>query len=216
MTHLEILNNVLRRLREDEAVSITDSDYTQMVSDFVNDAMDMVQAVHNWHSLFTEVDITTVASTQEYTLTGLGQMGQVYYAYNDTSNTPLKEVKLSTMMLQTDMGSGSATGSPTTYAYKALSAGDEPTVLFWPIPGAVETLTFHVKQHQAAITDGATEVLVPEQPVIQLALAMAKEERGEDGSGGSGNAMQKARAVLGDYVALDRERHPELGIWTVQ
>lgn len=216
MTHLDIVNNVLRRLRESEAASISDSEYVTMISDFVNDAMDMCQAVHNWHSLFTEIDLTTTTSVQEYNLTGLGQMGQVYYAYNDTSNTQLKEIKLSTMMLQTDMGSGSATGSPNTYAYKSVSTLDEPTILLWPIPGGVETLTFHVKQHQGAITDGSTEVLIPEQPVIQLALAMAKEERGEDGSNGSSNAMAKARSVLNDYVALDRERHPELGIWTVQ
>tara|TARA_R110002074_G_scaffold61959_2_gene149468 strand:- start:18057 stop:18707 length:651 start_codon:yes stop_codon:yes gene_type:complete len=216
MTHLEILNNVLRRLREDEAEAISSTDYTRMISDFVNDSMDMVQAVHNWHSLFTQIDVTTIASTQGYTLDGLGQMGQVYYAYNDTTNSPMNMTTLRQMMLQTDMGSGSSEGSPIRYAYNSVAADDDPNVLFWPIPDDVYTITFHVKQHQAAITDGATEVLVPEQPVIQLALAMAKEERGEDGSGGSGIAMGKAKAVLADYVALDRERHPELGIWEVE
>lgn len=215
MTHLEVLNNVLRRLREDEATAIDDTDYIKMISDFVNDAMDMVQNVHNWSSLFVDIDITTVDTVQEYAITGLGQLGQIYYAYNDTSDCELKETSLSVIKRNTDMSTSTAS-SPTSYAFSSVSAADDPRVSLWPIPDGAYDLTFSVKQHQGAVTDGATEILVPEQPVIQLALAMAKEERGEDGSQGSSNSMGKAKAVLSDYVALDIERHPEITTWMVE
>ena len=42
MTYLNLVNNVLRRLREDEVSSVTDNTYSKMVGDFVNDAKKMV------------------------------------------------------------------------------------------------------------------------------------------------------------------------------
>ena len=215
MRHIDILNNVLSRLREDPALTVSDNAYTAMISDFVNDAMDMTQSVHNWHSLFTVIDITTVAGTQTYTLSGLGQMGQVYFAYNDDTDGELRSSTLEQIIRNTNMGGGTG-GSPSIYAYDSVDASDDPVVTVWPIPTAEQSLKFHVKRHQGPITDGTVEVLMPEQPVIQLALAMAKEERGEDGSNGPSNAMSKAKAVLSDYVALDRERHPELMTWEVE
>lgn len=215
MKHLDILNNVLRRLREDPALTTTDNDYVSMVSDFVNDAMDMTQSVHNWHSLFTVIPIATVADTQTYTLTGLGQMGQVYFAYNDDTNGEMLASTLEQIIRNTNMGGGTG-GSPSIYAYDSVDSTGDPIVTVWPIPTEAQSIKFHVKRHQGPITDGTVEVLMPEQPVIQLALAMAKEERGEDGSNGPSNAMAKAKAVLSDYVALDRERHPELMTWEVK
>ena len=38
MTYLNLVNNVLRRLREEEVSSVQDSTYAKMVGDFVNDA----------------------------------------------------------------------------------------------------------------------------------------------------------------------------------
>ena len=38
MTYLDIVNNVLRRLREDTVSDITETPYSTMVGDFVNDA----------------------------------------------------------------------------------------------------------------------------------------------------------------------------------
>ena len=216
MTYLNIINNVLRRLREDEVTAVTDTEYATMVGDLVNDALALCQAAHNWSSLFTEIDITTVADQQEYNIDGMGQMGQVYYAYDDTNNVELKQIPHKHMMLQTNLGGGSASGTPVYYSYKDVAADDDPNILLWPIPSDVYTLTFHVKKDQAVVSDGATEILIPEQPVIQYALAFAKEERGELGGNSAPVAFEKAKLTLANYVALDMERHPELGIWQVQ
>lgn len=210
MTYLNIVNNVMRRLRKDEVTTYNETDYSTLVGDFVNDAIALVQAAHSWHSLFTEIDITTVASQQEYTLDGLGQMGQVYYVYNDTDNNEVTQWTLSHMMLQTDIGSGGAEGSVHKYAFSTVDTDDDPKVKFWNIPDDVQVITFHVKQDQSAASADGTEILVPEQPVIQYAWAMAKEERGEDNFQAQ---FDKAKLILGNYVALDLERHPELAVW---
>ena len=53
MTYLNLVNNVLRRLREDEVSSVTDNTYSKMVGDFVNDAKKMVEDAWDWSALRT-------------------------------------------------------------------------------------------------------------------------------------------------------------------
>ena len=38
MTYLNLVNNVLRRMREEEVASVSSNTYSKMVGDFVNDA----------------------------------------------------------------------------------------------------------------------------------------------------------------------------------
>ncbi len=212
MTYLNVVNNVLRRLRETEVATYNETDYSTMIGDFVNDAIALVQSSHNWHALFAEIDVTTVASTQEYTLDGLGQQGQIYYVYNDTANGVVTPWSLAHMEMVTNIGSGGAEGDVHKYAFSSVDTDDDPKVKFWNIPGSVQTITFHVKKDQSAASADATEILVPEQPVIQYAWAFAKEERGE---GNFQAQFDKAKRILSDYISLDFERHPELGVWRV-
>ena len=43
MTYLNLMNNVLRRLREEETTSVTGTTYVKMVGDFINDAKKLVE-----------------------------------------------------------------------------------------------------------------------------------------------------------------------------
>ena len=43
MTYLNLVNNVLRRLREDVVTTVTNNTYSTMVGDFVNDAKELVE-----------------------------------------------------------------------------------------------------------------------------------------------------------------------------
>ena len=42
-TYLSLMNNVLRRLREDEVAEVTQTTYSKMVGDYINDAKSLVQ-----------------------------------------------------------------------------------------------------------------------------------------------------------------------------
>ena len=57
MTYLNLVNGVLRRLREDEVTSVTANTYSKMVSDFVNDAKDLVETSwdRDWETRFKYV-----------------------------------------------------------------------------------------------------------------------------------------------------------------
>lgn len=213
MTYLDIINNVLRRLREDEVSTWNETAYSTMAGDYINDAVSLVQSAHNWSALFTDIDVTTSSGTDEYTLDGLGQMGQIYTAYNDTDNCNLKQIPLRDLKRMVDFGEPGAQGAPSYYAFIEPASDDDPKIKVYPTPNATQTLRFSVKREQGIISDDATQLLVPEQPVIQYALAYLMEERGELGGASALVAFERAKATLGSYVALDAERHPDVYRW---
>ncbi len=65
-TYLSLVNSVLRRLREDEVSGVTNTAYSKMVGDFVNDAKTQVANAHDWSTLRTTVVVPTVEGTTEY------------------------------------------------------------------------------------------------------------------------------------------------------
>ena len=207
MTFLNVINNVLRRLREDEVTTWNETAYSTMAADYANDAISLVQGAHNWSALFTDIDISTAAGTDEYTLTGLGQMGQIYTAYNDTTNCNLKQIPLR------DLKRLKSEGGPTYYSFIEPSANDDPKIKVYPMPDSTQTLRFAVKREQGIVASDTTEVIVPEQPVIQYTLAYLMEERGEMGGSSALVAFERAKTTLSTYVALDAERHPDIYFW---
>ena len=63
MTYLQLVNSVLRRLREDEITTVNETDYSKLVGDFVNDAIQVVENSSDWTALRTTVTVNTVAGT---------------------------------------------------------------------------------------------------------------------------------------------------------
>jgi hypothetical protein len=66
MTYLNILNNVLRRLREEEASNVDSNIFNTMVGDFINDAKQMVEESYDWSGLRSTITIQTVSGTNQY------------------------------------------------------------------------------------------------------------------------------------------------------
>ena len=78
MTYLNLVNGVLRRLREDEVTSVTANTYSKMVSDFVNDAKDLVETAWDWSALRSTLTITTSADDNLYSLAGFRGEGKIF------------------------------------------------------------------------------------------------------------------------------------------
>jgi len=86
MTYLNLVNNVLRRLREDEVTSVQESTYSKMVGDFVNDAKRTIEDSWDWSALRTTLTITTTADVFNYVLTGSQNRIKALNVINDTAN----------------------------------------------------------------------------------------------------------------------------------
>ena len=70
-TYLELVNDVLIRLRENEVTSVTDTSYSKLIGKFINDAKRQVEDAYNWNALSETITVATSTDLFNYVLTGL-------------------------------------------------------------------------------------------------------------------------------------------------
>jgi len=63
MTYLQLINNVLIRLRETQVSTNNETSYSTLIGLFVNDAKRQIEDAFSWNVLGQTVTITTVAAT---------------------------------------------------------------------------------------------------------------------------------------------------------
>ena len=86
MTYLQLVNSVLRRLREDEVTSVSQNSYSKLIGEFVNDAKRSVEDAYDWTALRTTLTVTTDDTTFNYVLTGSQNSMKLLDVINDTSD----------------------------------------------------------------------------------------------------------------------------------
>ena len=212
MTYLEIVNSVLRRLREREVTSVSESSYSKLIGDFVNDARNEVETAWGWSALRTTLTLTTTANIFNYELNGSQNNFTLIDVINDTDNQ-FMEYRPTTWFDNAFLNQGSVTGSPTYYNFNGVSNDGDTQVDIYPIPDGVYTIRFNAVLRNQDMSGDGDDLYVPSRPVILLALAKAIEERGEDGGNASMNAYAAGRSSLADEIALDAARRPDETIW---
>ena len=210
-TYLQLVNNVLVRLRETEVSSVGDTPYSSLIGVFVNDAKREVEDAHDWNVLSQTIVVPTVASTRNYTLTGSGQRFRTVDVLNDTEDVPMRAVPTNWMNRQYYLGT-TQNAAPVYYNYNGIS-GDDTKVDVWPQPDGVYSLRFELVIPQADLTANADALLVPHHLVQMLAYAKAVGERGEDGGSTFSEIYQQYRLALADAVAIERNRYDEETTW---
>jgi hypothetical protein len=208
MTYIELINDVLIRLRETTVATNGETTYSTLIGKFVNDAKRQVEDSFSWNALGTTVTLTTVANTYSYSLTGAGQKFQVMDAINTTSNVGLQNISFVQMNRFQNLVPV-ATGVPEYYAFDGVDASGDTKVSLYSRPDGVYTILFSLTVPQATLSSDATSILVSDTLVAQNAYARALVERGEDGGLSSSEAYQLYRSMLSDAIALEATRYPE-------
>jgi hypothetical protein len=208
MTYLQLVNSVLRRLRETEVSSVSDNAYSKLIGDFVNDAKRNVEDSYNWNALYDTLSATTSADVFNYVLTGSGQRFRVIDILNDTSNWFLKEQSTSWFNQQFLLTTVQK-GSPQYYNFNGTDVNGDTQVDLFPIPNGVYDIRFNIVKPQVELSANTDVLLVPHEPVIFLAHAKALAERGEDGGLASSEAAALYRQSLADAIALESGRYGE-------
>jgi hypothetical protein len=212
MTYLEIVNNVLRRIREDEVISVADTIYSKMVGDFVNDAKQLVEDAWDWSALYSNITVAAVNATDTYTLTGSQSDIKIFHAYNDTSNAFLEYRPKIWFDEQNALGTP-VSGSPEYYTLVGVDGSGDTTVQVYPIPDASYTLNFKATKRNSALSNDADNLSIPASPVIHLAVALLARERGETGGTSTAEYFAIADKFLSDAIALDAQKTPETTVW---
>ena len=208
MTFLELVNDVLIRMREPTVTTVTLNSYSTLIGKFVNDAKRQVEDAFSWNALGQTITVTTAASTSAYSLTGAGQKFQVMDVINTTSNVGLTNISFVDMNRKLNF-TPLVNSIPTEFAFDGVDASYNTKVNLYPIPNGVYTIKFALTVPQATLASDATVVLVPDVLVVQNAYARALVERGEDGGLSSSEAYQLYKSMLSDYIALESTRYPE-------
>jgi len=208
MTLLELVNDVLIRLREPVVTTYNETTYSTLIAKFVNDTKRQVEDAFSWNALGQTVTITTAAGTYSYALTGAGQKFQVLDAINATSNIGLKNTTFVDMNRKQNF-SVVMTGIPSEYNFDGVDTSYNTKVTLYPRPDGVYSLMFALAVPQATLAADSTVILVPDVVVAQGAYARALVERGEDGGLSSSEAYTLFRSMLSDYIALEGSRYPE-------
>lgn len=208
MTYLELVNDVLVRLREPTVSTVVLNSYSTLIGKFVNDAKRQVEDAFSWNALGQTITVTTVASTSAYSLTGAGQKFQVMDVINTTSNVGLTNISFVDMNRKLNF-TPLVNSIPTEFAFDGVDASYNTKVNLYPIPDGVYTIKFALTVPQATLSSDATVVLVADTLVAQNAYSRALIERGEDGGFNSSEAYQLYKSMLSDAIALEGTRYPE-------
>ena len=208
MTYLDLVNNVLRRLREDTVTTVTDSTYSTMVGDFVNDAKKFVETAWDWSALRSTLTITTSADDYTYSLTGSGDNGKVFRIINDTSNLEMQYQTQHWFDNQFFI-QNTASGAPEYFTYNGVDSSGDTQIDVYPKPDGVYSLKAKLVNRNSDLSGDSDTLAIPSQPVIHLAVALLARERGETGGTSTPEYFAIADRYLSDAIALDAQKHPE-------
>ena len=208
MTYLELVNDVLVRLREEQVSTVSETTYSTLIGKFVNDAKRQIEDAFAWNVLGTTITLSTTSGTYSYALTGSGQKFQVLDVLNTTSNIRMKNIDFATMNRFQNF-STPVEGLPAYYAFDGVDGSYDTKVTIYPRPDGVYSIPFSLTVPQATLSSDSTVVKVPDTLVAQNAYARALVERGEDGGLSSSEAYLLYKAMLSDYIALEGTRYPE-------
>jgi hypothetical protein len=206
MNYLQIINKVLRKLRQNQTQSIDSSEYVMQIADFVNDAKRMVEDAYWWTQLREQKQLTVTPSSNMYMLE-LNDRGRIWKEWNGREYRPvfqcwesgnwLKELTTTFTSWNLDRDTGSQ--EPNVYSMNGK------TCTLYPFPNKTYNYRYDVLNPQDDLLIAEDNLLVPSQPVILRAYAMAISERGEDGGASYNEADDAARRSLADSVGIQAQ-----------
>lgn len=211
MTYLELVNTVLRRMREKEVNSVSSTPYSKLIGDLLNDTKNEVESSWDWNALRQSFAIITAPDLFNYVLINSQPGTKFLNAWNDT--TKIELAQMSTIDAERKFLMERSRGYPFAYNVNGVNVNGDLQVDVYPIPDASYTLTFNAVVPQADLADDGTTLRIPHRPIIEGTVARAIQERGEDGGIPSELAYTRYQKALADAVALDASFHADEIAW---
>jgi hypothetical protein len=212
MKYIDLVNHVLRRMREDEVVTVNESTYSKMVGDFINDAKNLVEDAWDWSPLRTTLSVHTSPDVFNYVLVGTQNKIKILHVYNDTDNWDMKYQSPiwfdKKYMMQPPLK-----GSPKYFVFNGVNSEGDTQIDIYPKPDKEYILRFNGVLRTGTLEKDEDDLLIPSAPVIHLAIALLSRERGETGGTSTPEYFGIADKHLADAIAMDAYKHPEETIW---
>jgi len=212
-TYLNLVNDVLVRLREPSVATVTENEYSTLIGKLVNDAKREVEDSWDWECLKTTYSISTVVNTYSYSLTGAGTRSRILQVANDTRDWFMEYRPTAWFTQNLILNPQPLSASPEYYNVNGVDSSGDIIIDVYPKPSAIETLRFDVFKPENELTGSTDVTKLPKSPIVALAWAKAIEERGEDGGVNVSSQYAVAKQSLADHIAIEAARRPDEQTW---
>lgn len=211
-TYLQVVNLVLRRLRE-----ATMSDFSsptanqQMVMDMVNTVKHEIEAAWFWDSMRDTYELTVTPGTVSYEFTGVNGNSRVIDAWNEASHSSVNKGSYLAFNERYMNGMTVDTGLVSEYIENSVGATYLLKIDVWPSPASTQVINFNIYVAQNDYTATTDVPKIPPHVLVEGTLGYLLQERGDDSAD---KQLARYQRVLADAVAADASRHPEETDWT--
>ena len=213
-TYLEIVNDVLTRLREPTVSSVSENTLSNLIGVWVNDTKRQVNDAYDWDALNTAVVVTCVPDQWTgYSLTGAGQRFRINDVINMTRYWPMYGIAKPDIDRFMYMMNVPVHNPPVNYNLGGVDSNGDMQVSFWPIPNSTDQIRFSLVVPEEAFINDNDTTKMPKEPIVLGALARAMVERGEDGGQSASEAYATYKQSLSDYISNEGARSPENDAW---
>ena len=210
MTYLEIVNRVLRRLRENEVYSVNDTPYSKLIGDLVNVVKREVEDSWDWSVLRTTLSARTTANLFNYVLEDSTTRIKIVDIINDTDDFVIKQ-QSSKWFNKQFLAKNAQYGSPAYYNLNGVDDNGDSQIDFFPIPDGAYDIRINAVIPQDELTTDNEKVLVPGNLIVEGVLSRAISERGEDG--GYVEQESRYRSMLSDLIAIESSQRMDELTW---
>ena len=218
-TYLQLVNNVLKALREDQTTDVNADGYIELVGKFVNDAKQQVEDSWDW-SAYNEVRTSTIAGGADFfVLAGTDNRVKLeMVSITDPTagtNSLLVEIPRKVILLRSFTSTEGAAGIPTSYANNGVDANGDALISVSPASLTASNVMVSGWFRPTDLVSNADTLSIPYAPVQDLAVAMAVREGGESAGQTSAEYFEIAKRSLSDAIAYDSARNGEETDWHV-
>lgn len=199
MTYLQLVNSVLRRLRQSTVAAVPSSTYSTLIGDLVNQSKREVEDAFRWSHLRVKTTFTVFPGVDNTVLSTFGKRFRIERVYNSTNRIRMLE---KTTEEWDRMVETTQTGAPNFWRIETYSGGD-PVLEVYPTPTALTSIQVTAYVSTPDMDEDSDDLSVPDYPVILGAYALAVSERGEDEGQLHVEARRDYQSALNDAIAMD-------------
>lgn len=209
-TYLQIVNEVLVRMREPQVTTVTENTISSIIGKFVNDAKRQICDAYDWDAFNQSIVVpTVVGQVGNYSLTGAGVRFKIMDVVNTTVYTMLENLSHADHDRLYYTMPNPTQSVCVYYTFQGVDSNGDAIVKFWPVPDRVYSIRFSVVIPENDFSSDSDTTKLAKEPIVLGALARALVERGEDGGLSSSEAYALYRSSLADLISLELARSPE-------
>ena len=227
MTYLELVNQVLMRLREEKADkgTLDSNPYYAVIGAAVNDAKTTVEDSWEWGALRTTKRIQVIQGESIVRIPDSRENSfKISHVLNADSGFFMRPEPLAVIERQymNDLTVPREEAQATSYGFYPNYWNEKDDtdpdnglqqIRLGSPANDFTNLVIHCSGGQAPLTTPLQRMRVPAAPVYLLATAIASRERGETGGIAVNELFMLAKTALSDAIAVDTARFPEEMVW---